>query len=78
MAATQGAIQTNMPPDTIASLANQQLSKGTSWEISSMSANGSDASEPTYSYGSQELYVMVPDMSTVNAGTEKIKEVLAG
>jgi LCP family protein required for cell wall assembly len=74
--AAQNGIETSMPPDQIAALANQQLSRGTDWQIDSISVNGSDASEPTYSYGSQRLYVMIPDMATVETATARLNEVL--
>ncbi|MDR0415743.1 MAG: LCP family protein, partial [Propionibacteriaceae bacterium] len=74
--AVQGAVETSVPPDQITALANQQLSQGTDWQIDTVSVNGSDASEPTFSYGSQRLYVMVPDMATVEAAAGRLHEVL--
>jgi LCP family protein required for cell wall assembly len=76
--AVQGGIETSMPVAKITELANQQLSRGTDWQVESASVDGFDASEPTYSYGSQALYVMVPDMATVNAAKERLAAVLGG
>ena len=45
------------------------------WTIIKQSVNGTGASRETYSMPGQKLYVMIPDMETVNIATNKIKEI---
>ncbi|MDR1077833.1 MAG: LCP family protein, partial [Propionibacteriaceae bacterium] len=73
----QGSLQTSMPASMITALANQQLSRRTSWQVETINADGSDAMEYTHSYGGQKLYVMVPDMATVQAARNRIDQLLA-
>ena len=69
------SFQTNMPQDKIYSLVNMQLDSMPKWNITSISVNGKDSSNYTYSYSAGKLYVMEPDMSTVVNTTNKIKEL---
>lgn len=69
------SFQTNIPKDKIYALVNMQLDSMPKWNITSISVNGKDSSNYTYSYSSGKLYVMEPDMSTVALATSKIKEV---
>jgi hypothetical protein len=46
------------------------------WQIESYSLDGKGASMPTYSMGSQKLYVMIPDQKTVDEAKTKIQEAL--
>ena len=69
------SFQTNMPQDKIYSLVNMQLDSMPKWNITSISVNGKDSYNYTYSYSAGKLYVMEPDMSTVEAATNKIKEI---
>ena len=72
----QSSFQTNLGSNKIYSLVNMQLDKMPSWEITSISLDGTGKSEYTYSYSGGKLYVMEPDLSTVNSAKEKIKEVM--
>ena len=72
------SFQTNIPNDKIYSLINKQLDSMPSWDLDTYSLNGYDSSNGTYSFGSQQLYVMEPDMSTVKIAREKIDFVLKG
>ena len=65
-----------MDKKVITSLAKFQINKMPSWNIEKISVNGTDSSNYTYSYPGQKLYVMEPDMQTVNEASAKIKEVL--
>lgn len=69
------SFQTNMESDKIYSLINMQLDNNISWDINNYSLNGTGSSEYTYSYGSQKLYVMIPDINTINEAKEKINEI---
>ena len=68
------SFQTNIPKDKIYSLVNMQLDEMPSWKIESISVNGRDSSNYTYSYSASKLYVMEPNMKTVATATAKIKE----
>jgi LCP family protein required for cell wall assembly len=78
LSAVQGAIQTSMPPEVISSQVKHQLTTGQSWTTTSISVNGSDASEYTYTYPGQRLYVMVPDDNTVYEAKLQIQAILSG
>ncbi len=72
----QSSFQTNLGSNKIYSLVNMQLDKMPSWEITSISLDGTGKSEYTYSYSGGKLYVMEPDLSTVEDAKEKIKEIM--
>lgn len=74
----QDSFQTNMDSNKIYDLVNMQLNKMPSWQIESINLDGTGKSEFTYSYSGQKLYVMEPDVSTVNAAQAKINEVIGG
>ena len=78
MTAVAGAVQTSMPPQTISAQVQRQLANGTKWAVTSISVNGADGSEYTYSYPHQKLYVMIPDQATVDAAKAQIQATLAG
>ncbi len=72
----QSSFQTNLGSNKVYSLVNMQLDKMPSWEITSISLDGNGKSEYTYSYSGGKLYVMEPDLSTVEDAKEKIKEIM--
>ena len=71
-----GSFQTNMNMNSITSLVKKQIDSMPKWNIISQSVNGTDSQQFTYSYPGQELYVMIPDMTTVETAKTKINEVL--
>lgn len=72
-----GSFQTDMPMEEITSFIKYQIDKMPSWNIESIAVTGSGAMEPTYSMGSKlKLYVMNPNMDSVNKAKQKINEVL--
>lgn len=71
-----GSFETNMDKKVITSLAKFQINSMPSWNIEKISVNGSDSMDYTYSYPGEKLYVMIPDMNTVNEASSKIKAVL--
>lgn len=73
-----GTFQSNMDDTDILKLIKMQLNDMASWNITSYSLNGSDSYEYTYSYSAQKLYVMEPDMDTVNEATSLINAVNNG
>ena len=70
-----GSFQTNMPTSKIYNLVNMQLDKMPTWTFESISVNGTGKNEFTYTYPNQRLYVMEPDMNTVNEAINKIDAV---
>lgn len=76
--ALKDSFQTNMGMSDIQTLAKFQIDKMPKWNIASISLNGSDSENYTYSYGTQKLYVMEPDISTVDYARETINKVMKG
>ena len=78
MGGLEGSFQTSIPYDLISDLVSDQLDDGTSWDVQQFSVDGSNSSGTTYSMPSQTLYVMEPNMDTVNQAKNYINQVLAG
>ena len=62
----------------MATFISRQLSDGSSWDIESVAAVGTGDSQACYSSGSQLLYVMWPDESSVSEISSKMDSVLNG
>lgn len=77
MESISGSFETSMPYDKIAELVRDQLDNGGSWNIVSISADGTGDSKRPYSMSSY-AYVMIPDQSTVDAAKAKIQQVYDG
>ncbi|MBP5633640.1 LCP family protein [Candidatus Saccharibacteria bacterium] len=77
LSAIEGTFQTSLSYEEITGFAKMQMNTMKSWEIEQYSVNGSGGMQPTYSMGSQPLYVMIPDQSTVDEAIAKIKETLS-
>lgn len=71
-------IVTSMSYDEISELVQFQLEDMKAWDIQTFSVNGYDSMATTYSGGSQELYVMVPDESTIEKAKEYLADMYAG
>lgn len=69
---------TNMKTDRLKALIKMQIKKKYKWVITSNSLAGLDASNYTYSYSSQKLYVMEADEESVNYASDLIKSVMEG
>lgn len=76
LSALEGSFQTNIGQDELSKIVKDQLNSMPSWTIKSNSLTGTGDYASTYSMGSQELYVMRPDETSVKTATEKINEVL--
>ena len=74
--AAEGSFETSMSYEMITEFAKTQLASLHSWEIEKISVDGTGAMLPTYSMGAQNLYVMIPDQSTVDTAKAKIAEYL--
>lgn len=77
LSAIEGTFQTSLSYEDITSFAKMQMNTMKNWEIEQFSVNGSGSTQPTYSMGSQPLYVMIPDQNTVNEAITKIQDTLS-
>lgn len=71
-----GTFETNMDYKNITNLVKNQLDKNIDWNIESINLDGRGSMMPTYSMGSRNLYVMIPDENTISDAKEKIDDVL--
>lgn len=71
-------VVTSMEYDEIADFVKTQLSEGTKWDVQKYSVTGFDLMTTAYSTGSAQVYVMDPDMETVNQAKEYLKQIYAG
>lgn len=76
MKALEGTIQTDANDEVIAKVIKQQLETIGQWQVESISVTGSDSKGYTYSMGSIPLYVMEPDVVSVNIAKDKIQEYI--
>ena len=72
----EGSFQTNIKQDEISSLVKGQLNNMSSWTIKNNSLTGTGVNNTTYSMGSQLLYTMVPDATSVTEAKQKIKDIM--
>lgn len=70
------SFQTNISTEEISHIIKGQLNNMTGWSIQMQALDGTGAYMPTYSYGSELLYVMLPDDKSVSESIVKIKGVL--
>jgi hypothetical protein len=68
----------NIPMAEIAAVVQNQLDDSQGWDVSSLSVDGTDDSQPTYSMGSTRLYVMQPDQASVDRAKAAIQDILEG
>lgn len=72
-----GKFKSNAPTEMFTNYIKYQLSNMQKWNIESISVDGTDSMNYTYSFGtSMQLYVMNPDYNTVAIASNKIKEYL--
>lgn len=71
----EGSFTTNISTDKIMELVKMQLDKMVAWEMESISLDGSDAYDYTYTYPTQELYVMVPNEDTIKTAKESLSSL---
>jgi len=76
LSAIEGTFQTSLSYDEITGFAKMQMNTMKGWEVEEYSVNGAGSMQPTYSMGSQPLYVMIPDQNTVNEAISKIQDTL--
>lgn len=78
MDSMQGMFATNMTTDEIMRLVRFQLSNMPNWNLVSYAVTGTSAFDTTYSAPGMSLYVMTPDVSTVEKASELMQRVLNG
>ena len=72
----QNTIQTDMGSDSIMALIKNQLDSMSKWSVESISVNGADSHNYTYSMGNVLLYVMEPDVASVDVAKQKIQQYI--
>ena len=72
----EGSFQTNASHDVITALLKQQMNTLGAWTTESISVDGVGSQDATYSMGSQLLYVMEPNIASVNLAKDKIQTYL--
>ena len=72
----KGTFESNFDATNISKLVKSQFENNTKWNVESISVDGYDSSNYTYSYYGSRLYVMEPDYETVKVAHDKILEVI--
>ncbi len=78
MNSLEGMVSMDFESDDITGLINMQLSDGGSWNVKSFSVTGEGASKRTYSMPNQNVYVCIPDESSVEKAKGLIQKVMNG
>lgn len=78
MESMQNMFLTNMPQEQISKLVKMQLNDMTAWTVTTTAVNGTGGSDITASMPGMKLYVMYPNMATVNNAADLIQQVLSG
>lgn len=68
--------QTNIDKKMINGFINLQIKNNYNWQFDSIAVTGYDDGGYTYSYPGQYLYVMQPDVDSLNNAKKKIKEMM--
>lgn len=76
IASVADSVETNMTQEEMAKFISRQLAEGTGWNIESTAASGTGDMQPCFSSGSQLLWVMQPDMGSVEAIKQKMGQIL--
>ena len=67
--------RTDIPEDIIKKYIKNQLDDNKTWKIEKQVVTGTGTMDITYSMPGRNLYVMIPNMESVNKATEKINEI---
>ena len=76
LASMQKALQTDVTLNDVTSLVKYQLNDMSKWSVKSISVNGTDSHNYTYSMGNIKLYVMEPDQTSLNTAKSEITQYL--
>ncbi len=69
-------VMTNIDYKDVQEMIKKQINDMPTWQVESISVNGTDSQNYTASYPRQMTYVMVPDQTTVDNARSKIMEVM--
>jgi LCP family protein required for cell wall assembly len=72
------SFETNMSPNDMTSLIRMQIDDMSPWDIKSNNVTGKGAMKTTYTYRKRNLYVAIPDESSLEAARDMIKGVFEG
>ena len=78
MSEIEGTFQTDMSYEMIAELVRMQIEDSTAWNIQSYSVSGTGMHSGTYSIPNMSLYVMEPDMTTVEQAKDLMQRIRNG
>ncbi len=79
MSSVADAFETNVPAEKIASIVAAQLTSGTGWNVTSFSVTGTNSSSTTtYSSSGHRVYVMEPDLDSVEEAKALLEKVRNG
>lgn len=70
--------ETNASNEVVKKFIKMQLKDMPTWNVSTMNLDGTGSNDYTYSGGNRKLYVMEPDMNTVNNAKEAINAIING
>ena len=70
------SMQTSFTSNEIAEVIAWQLDSGHGWDIGRQAVSGTGDSQQTFSMKGTDLYVMWPDEDSVQAASDKMKEML--
>ena len=71
-----GTFESNISTEEIMGLVKMQLNDMSGWNISTYNVSGTDGYGRTYSYPKQDLYVMIPDTSTIEKAKVELNKIL--
>ena len=71
-----GKFATNIDMNEVLNMLKYELNDLSNYHIESIQVDGGGAMGPTYSYPGQDLWIMIPDESTINNAKDKINKVL--
>lgn len=72
----QNSFQTNMTTPEMTTLIRRQLDTMDNWTTESISVDGANSQNSTYSMGNLPLYVMEPDANSLNTAKQQIRQYL--
>ena len=75
--ALSGSFITNLDDSKIKEFIKKQISNPSSFVVASISLNGTDSSNYTYSYKKNKLYVMEPRLDSIESAKNEIMEILS-
>ena len=70
--------RTDIPADYIKLIVKEQINNMKSWTVERQSVTGSGSSGQTYSFQGSNLWIMIPNMDSVNKATVKILKYMNG